>query len=122
MVAPNRAGAAEQAAVAAHREHDDDRIGAREVLDLAGRAGALPAGVYHFGLDAAVGAEAMPRMPVQHRLGLGERRQMLGRDQSLDCDRAQIGHHEIVARLQRFGVRRRDAGAEARGAVEQAEE
>ena len=92
------------------------------MLDLAGRAGALPAGVDHVGLDAAVGAEAVPRVPVQHRLGLGERRQMFGRRKALDRDRAQIDDEQIVARLQRFGARRRDAVAEARSAVEQAEE
>ena len=116
------AGAAEQAAVAAHREHDDDRIGAREMLGLAGRAGALPAGLDQVGGGAAVRAEAVARMPVQHRLGLGDRRQVLGRDQALDRDRAQVDDEEIVARLQRFGARRRDADAEARRAVEQAEE
>src|SRR6185312_398558 len=34
---------AEQALLAAHRQHDDDRIGAREMLGPAGRADALPA-------------------------------------------------------------------------------
>ena len=90
MVGGEPAGAAEQAAVAAHRQHDDDRIGAREMLDLAGRAGALPAAVDHVGRDAAIGAEPVPGVPVQHRLGLGQRRQMVGVDQALDRDRAQI--------------------------------
>src|SRR6187200_3144228 len=54
------AGAAEQSAVAVHGEHDRDRVGAWEMLDLAGRAGAFPAGVDHVGFDTAVGAEAVP--------------------------------------------------------------
>ena len=39
------AGAAEHAAIARDRQHDDDRIGARKMLGLAGRAIALPAGL-----------------------------------------------------------------------------
>ena len=45
-----------------------------------------------------------------------------GVDKALDRDRAQIDDEQIVARLQRLGARLADAGAEARGAVEQAEE
>ena len=74
MLATKRAGAAEQAVVAVDRQHDHDRIGARKMLGLAGRAVALPAGLRDVGRRAAIRAEAMPRMPVQQRLGLGERR------------------------------------------------
>ena len=122
MVAAKRAGAAEQAAVAAHRQHDDDRVGAREMLDLAGRAGPLPAAFDEVGRRAAIGAEPVPRVPVQHRLGFGERRQMLGRHQPLHGDRAQIDDVQVVARLERLGVCLLDAQAEAGGAIDQAEE
>ena len=45
--ATKRAGAAEQAALAVDRQHDHDRIGAREMLGLAVRAVALPAAFDH---------------------------------------------------------------------------
>ena len=48
---------------------------------------------------AAIGAEAMARMPVQQRLGFRERGQMLGRDQSLHRDRAQIGDEKFARAL-----------------------
>ena len=51
---------------------------------------------------AAIRTEAMPRMPAKQRLGFGERRQMLGIDQALHRDAAQIGELEVAARLQRF--------------------
>ena len=92
MVGAKPAGAAEHAAVAVDRQHDDDRIGARKMLRscrTGNRAASRPAttwvGAPQFG------AEAVARMPAEQRLGLGERRQMIGVDQALHRDRAQVG-------------------------------
>ena len=60
----------------------------------------------------------MAQVPVQHRLGFGDRRQVLGLDQPLHRDRAQVGDQEAVARFQRFRRRRRDAEAETAGAIQ----
>src|SRR4029077_3315001 len=76
-VGDEAARAAEQAPVAVDRQHDHDWVRAREVLDLAGRTLALPAGLRDGGRRAAICAEAMPRMPREQRLRLGERREML---------------------------------------------
>ena len=84
-------GAAEQAALAVDRQHDRDRVGAREMLHLAGRAVAPPAGLDRARLRAAVGAEAVPSMPDQQRLAFGQRRQVLARDQAAHRDGAQVG-------------------------------
>ncbi len=64
----------------------------------------------------------MARVPVQHRLGFRDRRQMGGVAQALHRHRAQVGDMETVARLQGFRRRRRQADAEAGGAVLEAEE
>ena len=73
--------APEQAVVAVDREHDHDRIGAREMLDLAlGHSRFQPA-CDDVGRRAAIRAEAVPRMPGEQRLGFGERRQMIRRRQ-----------------------------------------
>ena len=92
------------------------------MLRLAVRAIAPPAAVDGLRRRAAIRAEAVARMPVQHGLGFGDRRQMLGLDQALHRDRAQVGHQKSVARLERFRRRRRNADAETAGAVEVAEE
>src|SRR5450755_1640244 len=60
--------AAEQAALAVACQHDSHRIGAREMFGLALRAIALPAGLHGLRRRAAIGAEAVAQMPVQHRL------------------------------------------------------
>src|SRR5262249_60069920 len=67
--------APEQAMLALHRQHDDDRIGARKMLGPARRTLALPAALDRVGRGAAVGAEAMARVPGEQRLRLGDRRQ-----------------------------------------------
>ena len=46
---------------------------------------------------------------------------MLGRDEAADGDRAQIGDHELVPRLERLGGRRIERDRESRRALEQAE-
>ena len=69
--------AAEQAVLAIDREHDDDRIGARKMLRLAGVALAPPARRGDARRRAAIGAMAVAGVPMEDRLGLpedGERR------------------------------------------------
>ena len=60
----------------------------------------------------------MARVPSQQRLGFGERRQMIRRDQPSHRDRAQVGDQQIVAALQLFGRPGVDAEPEATGPVE----
>ena len=45
----------------------------------------------------------MPAMPVEQRLAFGERRQMIGLDETAHRDRAQIGEDEFVAHLESLG-------------------
>ena len=113
--------AAEQAALAVDREHDDDGIGARKMLRAAGRAVAPPAGVDDAARRPAIGTEAVARMPAEHRLRLGERRQMLRREKRAGRDRPQIGDEKIAAALEGFDGRLVDARRKSRRAVEQAE-
>src|SRR3569832_1707690 len=70
--------AAEQAVVAVDRQHDDDRVGAREMLRLAIRTVAPLAGVDGARQQTTIGAIAMPRMPLQNRLRIRNRRQVFG--------------------------------------------
>ena len=56
----------------------------------------------------------MAGVPAENRLGLGERRQMLGGDHALHCDGAKIDEFEIVACFQRLERRQVEAGTEAR--------
>src|SRR4029077_14418530 len=105
----------EQAPVAVDRQHDHDWVRAREVLDLAGRTLALPAGLRDVGRRAAICAEAMPRMPREQRLRLGERREMLRPDEPLHGNRAQIGDEEIGMSLERLGGFGIERDAEAPG-------
>ena len=56
--AAKRAGAAEQAALAGDRQHDHDRVGAREMLRPAGRAVAPPAGLDRAGRRAAIASRS----------------------------------------------------------------
>src|SRR5262249_22943244 len=42
-------------------------------------------------------SKAVPRMPTEERLGLGERRQMVRRDHALPRDRGKIGDFKIIA-------------------------
>ena len=113
--------AAEHAALAGNRQHDDDRIGAGKMLGFARRAIAPPAGLNDFGLGAAIRTVRMPRMPAEQRLGFGERRQMLRLDQALHRDRAQIGDFQIVARLERLDRLRIEPQPEPRRVIHQAE-
>ena len=91
--------AAEQAAVAAHREHDRHRVGAREVLGVA--AGALPlvAARADLGRSATPAAEAVGGVPGEQGAGLGECARGLRVEQPLG------GHRAEVDRLDSFGER-----------------
>ena len=102
MVGAKARRAAEHAALARDHQHDHHRIGAGKMLGVARRAIAPPSGLHHLRRCAAIRTEAVPRMPADQRLGLGERRQMRGFDQALDRDRAQVGDFQIVARLERL--------------------
>ena len=104
----------------------DDRIGAREMLGhrKRGQPRRQPHCVDHGPLRRRSSSRSWCRsVPVQHRLGLARAAAGgPGAARPLDGDRAQIDDEQIVARLQGFGARRRDAIAEARSAVKQAEE
>src|SRR5438067_837396 len=60
----------EQAAVPVDHEHDDNRVRAGKMLSLAGSAFPPPATCGNLRLSAAIGAEAVPVVPVQQALGL----------------------------------------------------
>src|SRR6185437_13168574 len=90
-------------------------------LHLAGRAIATPAGVHHIGRRPAIRTKAVPRMPAEQRLGLGERRQMLGIDEAVYRNAAQVGELEVVARLERLDSLGIETDAEPRRAVHQTE-
>src|SRR2546430_10709447 len=113
--------AAEHATIARDRQHDRDRIGAREMLGLARRAVAPPAGLDRLGGGAAVWAEAVARMPAEQRLAFRERRQMLGRDQAAQRDRAQVHDLEGAAGLERGRGLGLDPDREPWGAIDEAE-
>ncbi len=112
---------AEQAPVAVAGEHDDHRIGAREVLGAAGRAVAPPAALDGAGRRTANRTEAMARVPGEERFRFGEWRQMVGCDSALDRDRAQIADDKVIAPLQRFRRLRIDRDAKSPGAVDNSE-
>ena len=84
------------------------------MLGLAYRAIAAPAGLREHGGRAAIGTEAMARVPAEDRLGFGKRRQVHGVNLALHGDGAQIDELEVAARLERVGRSRIDADAEAR--------
>ena len=97
---------AEQGALTADREHDDDRIGAREMRRPAIGAAPHPPGRCHPGRRAALGAEAVTRMPVDQRAGLGENRRLTGRDrrgEGADVDQlgVDVGRGAGAARVDR---------------------
>ena len=81
---------AEKTFAVMHREHDDDRVGAREMLGLAGQADALVAGLGHGAFRAADRAEAVPVVPVDHRFGLRHDRKFGRRDLAGHGERPQI--------------------------------
>src|SRR5262245_48719748 len=80
--------AAEQAAPAVDREHDHHGIGTREVRGLAVRAASHPTGRCDPGRRAALGAEAVPGVPVEERARLREDRRLARPD--LRSERAHV--------------------------------
>src|SRR5262249_14284387 len=82
----------EQAPFVVTCQHYHNRIGARKMLGLASRAVAPPAATDKLCCAAAVRAKAMARVPVQHGLCLGNRREMVGGDTALYSNRAEVGY------------------------------
>ena len=70
--------AAHQRLVAMGHQHDDRRVGAREMHRVAGRVGAAPhmPGLLAPGRAAAQPAKAVARMPVEHRAGQRQQRRL----------------------------------------------
>ena len=92
------------------------------MLRRAGRAVAAPAALNQPGRRAAIRAEPVPRVPMQHRLRLGDRREMLGPDQPLHRERSQIGDEEIGLGLERIGLSGIDPDTEPPGVSDGPEE
>ena len=63
----------------------------------------------------------MTSVPVEKRLAFGQRRQMVGIDETAHGDRPQIGHDEFVVRLERLRNRGIERHCRSWRAVEQAE-
>jgi hypothetical protein len=103
------------------RSHDHHGIGARKMLRAAGRTVAPPAGIDHAARRPAIGTEAVPRMPAEHGLRLGERGQMLRREKPAGRDRPQVGDEKIASALEGFDGRPVDAHRKTRRALEEAE-
>ena len=70
--------------------HDDNRIGAREMIALAGTAMAAITAIDHMGSGAAIGAIAMSQMPVDERSCLGEQSKLGRRHGPFNRDAAQV--------------------------------
>jgi hypothetical protein len=87
--------------VAMYRQHDHHRIGAREMRGIALGVGAAPgiAGFGHLGLAAALGAEAVALVPVDHAARLRQDRGFF-RDQQ-GGNRADVD--ELVGRAMHRG-------------------
>src|SRR4029079_9304207 len=79
--------AAEETALAVDREHDHDRVGAREMFRTAGRAVAAVAADLDYGLGAADRQKAMPLMPAGEAPRLRQRAEMLVRERTFDRQR-----------------------------------
>src|SRR5579862_4270042 len=114
--------AAEHATFSRDRQHDRDWIGAGKMLHLAGWAIAPPTGFDHPCRRTAVGTETVAPVPAEHRLGLGQRRQMVGMDQAVHRDRTNVSDFQIIARLERLDVGRIEIDAETRGITHETEE
>ena len=55
----------------------------------------------------------MPRVPGEQRFRLGERRELIGTDEALDGDRAQVDHQQVGPPLECLGGFRIERDAEA---------
>ncbi len=89
---------AQQAFFAAHREHDHDGVGAREVLRSAGLAIASVAGGRNLRTPAAHAAEAMARVPVEQAFRLPERADLMGWQRAFHRDRPKILKQHVWTR------------------------
>src|SRR5580692_3547373 len=88
---------AKQTGIAIHREHDDDRIGAREVDRFANRAIPPPARHRDLSRRAAIRAEAVARVPVHERLGRRQHRSLVLRHEAAHRDRPQVDELQVFA-------------------------
>ena len=73
-------------------QHDRDGIGARKMLRAAIRAIALPAAFGDLRRPAALGAEAMPRVPVHQTARAAIDREVVGRERGHRRPQCRIGH------------------------------
>ena len=80
-----------------------------------------PAALDQIGRLPAIRTEAVARVPVQQRLAFRDRRQVGAVDQFLDGDRPQIGHDELIPRLQGFDGRHVGRHREPSGVAQPAE-
>ncbi len=96
-------------------QHDRDRVGAREMLRLAGRAIALPAPLGESRRLPALGAEPVPRVPVEQAARPAVERQVVEPEVGQRSKGLAPGIGRV--RIAAFGH-----GAEARLAAQQAEE
>ena len=83
--------AAEQKPVAVHHAHDHDRVGAREVVGVAGRAVAFVAAVGVLRGPAAVGAEAVAPVPGDERCRVRGERRLISAGSSVAASRSPAG-------------------------------
>lgn len=73
--------------------HDDHRVGPRKVVSAAARAMAGVSALVHVGGVAAVGAEAVAPVPVEHRHRIGGQAGLRGREQRSGLAQA----HDLTA-------------------------
>ncbi len=106
---------AEQALLAPRDQHDHDGIGAGKMLRFASRAIAAEARMRHHGAGAAIGAEAVARMPVQHRFGHGQKAKLAFGNEARHGDGAQIRYDEGRVVAKEVGCLRRSRRWRPRG-------
>src|ERR1700733_2556942 len=75
---------AKNATLAGNHQHNHHRIGPGEMFDMTGRTIAPPAAMDRSRRRTAIRAKAMLGVPTDHRLGFGERGQVLAVDQPLN--------------------------------------
>ena len=103
--------APDQAALAVDGQHDHDRVDARKMLCVAGRAFAPPAGGGDLAPGPAIGAEAVAVVPVEHGLGAAQLAENVGRQHLAHGERAQVDQLDVAA----LGESRRKRAIERRG-------
>ena len=83
------------------RQHDHDRIGARKMLRAAGGQSRRQPASGHSRRRAAIGAEAVPGVPGEQRLGGAMARARSSLTSALHGDRAQVGDEKVGAAFER---------------------